>query len=803
MFGGRRLIVLSILILLALSLVSTFSTAMLTVSVNTQTKSANGSSSTFPSEMKIVKETDFSYITDRFIGGWLLSKSAGKITLIEHTKEYNSLSGTYYYTLKKIDINVVDSNSYDVTTDWQIVFNTSLVWYCPADLDGDGLYEMAVIPNTKDQMLIYDDDGTQLRDISIPEQKRAPAIIDWTGDGVEDVVLIEGSYKDLLFGHYLKIRVFDIYSDDDSTSRVYIGDYFAVGEAFVGDWDLSLSGMEVVVLETSLDDYGGDSHSMVVLSPQESSASIIDLPYEQFFSNDIALSFRYIAFSYYDENVGAYGIAVFYNGSIIWSYSLPTNVWIYGMEIAELDGDTNPEFIVITSSDIRVFDIENKTAKITKTASYGIVLPLDFNYDGVSEVILFQDQAAASKSRPDSEWFSLLYWRPRDPQWHPCVLLNSTTLDEISDVILPETLPEMVSLFAGDFDGDSWPELFGVSPSSSKVRSIYSIVEAISPVLDIVSPANGSYVGDLVDVVVLAFDNHSGIDNVTLFVDGVPVDYYEIPSLNDQYLLYWDAEESVEGPHTLKVVAYDKSGNLASKEITVYLDKTPPVINAINPENKSWVGGVVEINVSVDDPGSSVSVVYFGAAQRYGPLEILYNDTEPPYVYSWDTRTYAEGVQYIIIAVWDNAENCRTVILEYYVDNTPPTILAVQYPDRVKGGEEAKINITATDTRSGVEKVILSYSFDGGKTWVNLTATAKSGDVYEAVVPGQTAGTTVQFKIIAIDEAGNIAVSQTYSYEVVSKVALPSALGASWTLIGGIGAAAVIVAVLIVARRRG
>ena len=182
-----------------------------------------------------------------------------------------------------------------------------------------------------------------------------------------------------------------------------------------------------------------------------------------------------------------------------------------------------------------------------------------------------------------------------------------------------------------------------------------------------------------------------------------------------------------------------------------------------------------------------------------------------PYEYSWDTRNYAEGKQLLVVVVKDKAGNYQCAILEYYVDNTPPSISAVEYPSEVKEEEEvAKINVTVTDARSGVDEVILSYSVDGGETWVNLTATAKSGDVYEAVVLGQTAGTTVQFKVIAVDEAGNVAVSQTYSYEVVSEeqpaeeeTPIPSPLGASWTLIGGACAVVIAVVVLIIARRRG
>lgn len=293
-------------------------------------------------------------------------------------------------------------------------------------------------------------------------------------------------------------------------------------------------------------------------------------------------------------------------------------------------------------------------------------------------------------------------------------MLNSTSLNKVSNVTLLEP-PDIVFLFVSDIDDDSLLEFFGVSTSSSETLSVYSIMEAVPPVVDIISPANGSYARTDVFVDISASDEHSGIYAVELLINGTSHGYY-YPPYDLEYDIYWNATDYPEGTYNLTVIAYDNVNNIASKSIFIYLDKTPP----------------------------SISVV--------------------------------------------------------------------EYPPEVREGKEATINVTIGDTGSGVSEVSLSYSVDGGVSWINVTMVLigedvlTGGGIYEVTIPRQFAGTTAQFKIIAIDAVGNVAVSSIYSYEVVSEVAPPEeeAPEVSWTLIGGIGVTVAVIAAVafIVARRR-
>ena len=103
----------------------------------------------------------------------------------------------------------------------------------------------------------------------------------------------------------------------------------------------------------------------------------------------------------------------------------------------------------------------------------------------------------------------------------------------------------------------------------------------------------------------------------------------------------------------------------------------------------------------------------------------------------------------------------------YGGDITPPVIEApIMRPEQPMEGEDVEIVVKVIDTESGVMKVVLSYSADGGITWTIITMTKSYMNYYKAIIPAQAAGTTVLYKIGACDEAGNWAETPEYSYTV-------------------------------------
>jgi len=108
------------------------------------------------------------------------------------------------------------------------------------------------------------------------------------------------------------------------------------------------------------------------------------------------------------------------------------------------------------------------------------------------------------------------------------------------------------------------------------------------------------------------------------------------------------------------------------------------------------------------------------------------------------------------------------------IDSTAPTIGAPsQDPEPTAVGPYQNVTVTVdvVDNETGVREVILSYSIDEGQTWTNTTMENISNNTYEGQIPGFEAGTHVQYKIIAYDNANNKAVEdrngEYYIYTVI------------------------------------
>ncbi len=109
----------------------------------------------------------------------------------------------------------------------------------------------------------------------------------------------------------------------------------------------------------------------------------------------------------------------------------------------------------------------------------------------------------------------------------------------------------------------------------------------------------------------------------------------------------------------------------------------------------------------------------------------------------------------------DKAGNNEThrILTEIKLDKTTPKIETPSRTpeDNILPEQPVKVSVNATDAISGVKNVTLYYTIDNGTAWeepipMNLSA---STNLYEATIPGQEAGTWVQFKIVAYDHAGN------------------------------------------------
>jgi len=108
------------------------------------------------------------------------------------------------------------------------------------------------------------------------------------------------------------------------------------------------------------------------------------------------------------------------------------------------------------------------------------------------------------------------------------------------------------------------------------------------------------------------------------------------------------------------------------------------------------------------------------------------------------------------------------------IDITPPTIgTPFQNPDptAVEPYQNVTVTVDVVDYETEIREVILSYSINESQTWINTTMHNVSNNTYMGKIPGFEAGTHVQYKIIAYDNANNPSVEdkngEYYVYTVI------------------------------------
>jgi hypothetical protein len=111
------------------------------------------------------------------------------------------------------------------------------------------------------------------------------------------------------------------------------------------------------------------------------------------------------------------------------------------------------------------------------------------------------------------------------------------------------------------------------------------------------------------------------------------------------------------------------------------------------------------------------------------------------------------------------------------VDNTPPAVgVPSQNPAvaSVEPEQSVTVSVEVTDGGVGVSGVVLSYSIDGGQTWTDTAMPNTSADVYSGEISGFEEDKNVQYKILAYDNNGNLAVEDNsgnyYSYTVIPEL---------------------------------
>ena len=225
----------------------------------------------------------------------------------------------------------------------------------------------------------------------------------------------------------------------------------------------------------------------------------------------------------------------------------------------------------------------------------------------------------------------------------------------------------------------------------------------------------------------------------------------------------------------LEYWSVDKASNEETHHILtgIKLDKTSPKGSVmINGDSQITNSTSARLSLTATDNTSGVDQARFSNDGVW--------DTEQWESYS-ATKSWSlpvgDGTKKVYFQLKDHAglmsSRYESSIL---LDTTLPSIETTsQNPSRdVQPDQPVTISAYITDSGTGVESGRLLYNANGSDQWLDLPMTLNSATgLWESTVPGQQAGTLVQYKIAAYDSAGNKIVDSDSTYQYLVSAGIP------------------------------
>ena len=194
----------------------------------------------------------------------------------------------------------------------------------------------------------------------------------------------------------------------------------------------------------------------------------------------------------------------------------------------------------------------------------------------------------------------------------------------------------------------------------------------------------------------------------------------------------------------------------------------PPIVEVIFPNGRESLKTGHNYTITWDAYDSDGDKLTYLVAysrdngQNWIPLANNVNETQ----YVWDTSNLVQGEEYLIkVMATDGVNTGEDVSNNTFevLDVTPPVISNVtQNPpsNLVQPDQTVNVKVNVTDINSGVNNVTLMYKYstNNGTTWSawkNVSMENETEITFSGNISGFPAGTLVQYKIFAIDNANN------------------------------------------------
>jgi hypothetical protein len=333
---------------------------------------------------------------------------------------------------------------------------------------------------------------------------------------------------------------------------------------------------------------------------------------------------------------------------------------------------------------------------------------------------------------------------------------------------------------------------YTIPPGTGSPGLNLTVIDTTPPVIQVISPAPSSVVPVNQPVWVNASVTDDLLVNATSITMTLNQTQLAWAYNNATGLLSAQTGALTQGFYVANVTASDIAGNTATEAWNFTVSAgIPPTISITSPTTASLAytqsGKPIQVIFSYTE-ASPLNWTIAISNSTYTVVSVTNTTVITPGTSTTATvsvtipQTAPEGTYDLAVTMYNtyNLSATATQTSAVMIDNTPPTI-GTPYQDppgqyvnssvtlNVNQSLDVSVSVNITDTASGVEQAILSYNINA-TGWVNQTMTA-TGNLYNATIPGQTAGTTVTYYITAIDRALNTARTPTgqlnYPYNVI------------------------------------
>ena len=194
-------------------------------------------------------------------------------------------------------------------------------------------------------------------------------------------------------------------------------------------------------------------------------------------------------------------------------------------------------------------------------------------------------------------------------------------------------------------------------------------------------------------------------------------------------------------------------------------DKSPPVTT--HDYDGLWHNTDFIITLTATDSESGVAEIYYRI--NNGPVKAVSVNGQPLIA----LESFNNTLEYWSVDYAGNEESHK-FLTGIKLDKTSPLITShFRFPDDdVEPNEPVKVAVNVTDFLSDVKNCTVSYRIAGESTWINIPMTLNQTTMlYEAFIQIQEPNVEVEYRIIAYDNAGNVALEdnngQYYTYTVI------------------------------------